>query len=364
MEDTQKRKMYMPQFRPQLFYGWSAALILGPVLAQCVVYAVLCFGFGMCLTSAIPWIMVALIIFPAVFLLRWMLRGIMREEMNDMLKTIEDGGAVRSIHRAKIKAFYLFPGKVFWVSMSLMVVLLLPVSLFSLRFIGGSAFFNLLFVPMACYMMLSVIYSVEANKAMELKMSELMGRIEAGQQPHKAPSKMDLKRQLWSNASEESLNDYASDFILEGVENAVGVVMQGTQAELAKRDELIARLSSQLEETAARANSGVDAAVEQRILQKHPGLAALPVAQRMAMVKDLAGVTPANAGPGKLLNRISTAGNPADHVEGSALSTPHSSDEALMEEFDKVDNSKKELSILGKLVAQNGSFAGYNPTGY
>ncbi len=167
MEDTQKRKMYMPQFRPQLFYGWSAALILGPVLAQCVVYAVLCFGFGMCLTSAIPWIMVALIIFPAVFLLRWMLRGIMREEMNDVLKTIEDGGAVRSIHRAKIKAFYLFPGKVFWISMSLMVVLLLPVSLFSLRFIGGSAFFNLLFVPMACYMMLSVIYSVEANKAME-----------------------------------------------------------------------------------------------------------------------------------------------------------------------------------------------------
>jgi len=204
----------------------------------------------------------------------------------------------------------------------------------------------------------------ERATAAELALAELKGRVESGTQPHKAPSKMDLKRQLWPNASEESLNDYASDFILEGVENAVGVVMQGTQAELAKRDELIARLSSQLEETAARANSGVDAAVEQRILQKHPGLAALPVAQRMAMVKDLAGVTPANAGPGKLLNRISTAGNPADHVEGSALSTPHSSDEALMEEFDKVDNSKKELSILGKLVAQNGSFAGYNPTGY
>ncbi|MFH1434443.1 MAG: histidine kinase dimerization/phospho-acceptor domain-containing protein, partial [Pseudomonadota bacterium] len=157
----------MPQFRPQLFYSWSAALILGPVLAQCVVYAVLCFGFGMCLTSAVPWIMVALIISPAVFLLHWMLRGIIREEMNDVLKTIEDGGAVRSIPRAKIKAFYLFPNKVFWVSMSLMVVLLLPVSLFSLRFIGPGAFFNLLFVPIACYMMLSVIYSVEANKSME-----------------------------------------------------------------------------------------------------------------------------------------------------------------------------------------------------
>jgi len=201
----------------------------------------------------------------------------------------------------------------------------------------------------------------ERATAAELALAELKGRVESGTQPHKAPSKMDLKRQLWPNASEESLNDYASDFILEGVENAVGVVMQGTQAELAKRDELIARLSSQLEETAARANSGVDAAVEQRILQKHPGLAALPVAQRMAMVKDLAGVTPANAGPGKLLNRISTAGNPADHVEGSLLSTPQANDEIVIEEFNKINDPKKELSILGSMFAKQGSFAGYEP---
>ena len=197
----------------------------------------------------------------------------------------------------------------------------------------------------------------EANKELRESLAELRGRVEqAATSGNQQPP--NLKRQVWPKASDDVLNDPAADFILEGLEGAAGMILQQTRADNQKLTEQVEALQRQFEETTARSNSGIDSVAEQRVLEKHPGLKALPVADRMAMIKDLLGASASKTGSGKLLEKISA--HPADHVEGSSLSTPQNADAALADEFEKLNDSKKELSILGRMFAEQRNFAGWD----
>ncbi len=199
------------------------------------------------------------------------------------------------------------------------------------------------------------------NAELRERLANLEGKAEAASIA-KAPDRMAMKQNIWQQRSKEMLEAEGADFVLEGLESAANLMTIDVDAKIAALREEFSAARTNYETETERARLGVDSKIEQSILEKHPAMKAMKPAERMALVKELSlgrGTPKGDTAPAPkaALPQLTAA----DHVEGSTLSNPMSTQEALEAEFDKINDSKKELAILGKLVAQSQEFAGYTP---
>lgn len=199
------------------------------------------------------------------------------------------------------------------------------------------------------------------------KFKDLEERVnQRAETPKEAPgevkqlTKKDLIDKLWPNQPQEYRDNPVAEFMLEGIDNALAMYGGQQQQVVQKLQETVQRLEGQLQETSLRSQYGVDTSAEQKLVEKHSWLKGISdPAARMAAMKDLMGSVkaPETVSP-KLMDRVPRR-SAEDHVEGSAVSSPPDTSD-FTSKFDKLDE-RKQLSVLGQMLAKDGEFAGWRP---
>ncbi len=168
-------------------------------------------------------------------------------------------------------------------------------------------------------------------------------------------SKKEIKKMLWPDRPDETLDDPFTDFLLEGLDSALTLNNQQLVGQISQLQETVAALQSRLEETSARTELGVDGSVEQKILEKHPYLKALSPRERVAVIADMAKAEGKAETPKPKSKQVPQQ-RAEDHVEGSALSAPAEEADAGFESWLKNDFRKlgvnDQLSAFSTLVAK------------
>lgn len=196
-------------------------------------------------------------------------------------------------------------------------------------------------------------YGEEIAKLREKLESLETTRHEQPQQPQVA-SDVDIMKRIWEGMDEEVLQQEYAKFVFKGLK----ALDAGVTGQMQKVMQEIAGLKQQMEENVARNSAGVDVKLEQEILGKHPGLKALPFAERMAVIKEMA----ASKKPGESPQpkpRATPKPNAADHVEGSVQSTPMTEDDQFDTFFGKyakmdVDEQLSAFTKIAQGVARSG----------
>lgn len=174
-------------------------------------------------------------------------------------------------------------------------------------------------------------------------------------------TKRDLIEKLWPNQPQEYKDNPVAEFMLEGIDNALAIYGGQQQQVIKALQETVSRLEGQLQETSLRSQFGIDPTIEQKLTEKHSWLKGISdPAARMAAMKDLVGKqgAPETVSP-KLADKIPQR-KAADHVEGSAVSSPPDQDADFTSKFDKADEGQ-QLGILKSLIRKTGEFGGWTP---
>jgi hypothetical protein len=164
MEASTEMKKYIPELRTRLFYAWCIALVIAPVCLQAALYAALCLACESCFSGLLPWIGIALILIPAVALMHWTLKKLIKAEMDDLKAAIQQEKPL-PLSAQRIRNLYGFPNRIFWLSLPLAVVLLLPLSLYSRQHLSTVIFAALLLVPLASHFPFFAVFSVVGGRA-------------------------------------------------------------------------------------------------------------------------------------------------------------------------------------------------------
>lgn len=185
------------------------------------------------------------------------------------------------------------------------------------------------------------------------ELRERLERLETGsQQKQEAPvaGREEIMKQIWPDLDEETLKDPALRTIYQGLERTAEIMQSAAlQREEALKGEIMS-LRSQVEGDRVRAQFGVDNEVEQRILEKHPGLKAMPDKERLAVIAEMSRATrAAETSSPKLMDKIPQR-KAEDHVEGSvSKSVPDSDNEGALEDKLFAMDDKDRLSVFGRM---------------
>ena len=194
----------------------------------------------------------------------------------------------------------------------------------------------------------------QANAELREQLANVKGQLEAGAPNNTAPTAESLKQQLWPTKSAEALADPAADFVLEGMNSMAAMMQAQFKAQIDAVQAENAGLKETLARTDARNQHGVKRDVESKILQEHPSLAQLPPNEAMAVIRALADKQGGDANPSSLAAKLTA--NAAEHVEGTGLSNPISSEDAVDAAFAKAKTPQDELAILSALVQRDQKF--------
>lgn len=195
-------------------------------------------------------------------------------------------------------------------------------------------------------------YGEEIAKLRE-KMEELQaGRKEVAEQP--VAQDIDIMKRIWEGMPDDVLEQEYAKFVFKGLK----ALDQGVTNQMQRVMQEIASLKQGMEEASARNSVGIDAAVEQEILGKHPGLKALPFKERMAVISEMAGAKKPGESPKPKAPAVPRP-TAADHVEGSVQSTPMTEGDQFESFFSKyagmdVDDQLSAFTKIAQKVAKSG----------
>ena len=196
------------------------------------------------------------------------------------------------------------------------------------------------------------------NKSLRSELDKLQEDIKSlrdnGQKVPTA-SEQDIMRQIWPDLEDSAYSDPGLKLMFKGMEKTAEMLHAQFKAELEAVKAGQSQLATTYEQDRLRTQFGVDESVEQRLLEKHPGLADLPPKARLAVMKDLylsdkgaeqAAPVPKSRVPQK---------RAVDHVEGSVVSPEpnfEATEKAIEDKLMSMDDDER-TTIFGQLFANS-----------
>ena len=197
------------------------------------------------------------------------------------------------------------------------------------------------------------------NKELRERLERLEKGESRGESQQQPIEPKQVMKEIWPNLDEDMYDDPAVKMMYQGLEKAAGLMQQQFDSKLNELKQGYEGLQSKLEAERVRAQFGVAPDVEQKLLEKHPGLKALPPQDRLAVMKDLVASNGQAERPSpKLADKVPSV-KAEDHVEGSAISSAPDSDDnfdaAVEKKLFELDDDKR-TSIFGQLFERSGTF--------